>query len=419
MNRREYLKFLATTTFLTGTSDVWGNQVAESPSTDDLPLTSKDKIMELVGKHRPSQGGAIPTDLKHKLGATHVAGKYHLTNEPFLIEGAKKLLEFGSNIGKFWFDVASTKTSYPFCSDWSALSPQSRLVDLAKHPYFEEVFKLPFSTIGLEITHLSGIRPFNAPNNDFSEYEEQFEELTEYLYRQFSERPITFILQNWEGDWLFNGNFEAVWSQQMLDDLPRRIDYFTRWFAARQRGVEKARKRFTNNATGNPSPACRVLHAVEVNRVLTLQQGTPTLTKLVLPNITPDLISWSCYDGMNSAVDLWHGIELIRHFMKHSGYFSKPTVMIGEVGLPEQGRTKEEIIEFWDRSMAVFFAQDIPLILHWELYCNEITEEAKKRSAPEKGVYSADDLRGFWLYLPDGSLSHAGRYLRELLRRQS
>ena len=413
MNRREYLKFLAATAFLSYSSNIRGNQVAELPSSGDIPLTPKDKIMEQVGKHRPSQGGIIPPNLKHKLGATHVAGKYHLTNEPFLLEGAKKLLEFGSNICKLWFDVASTKASYSFGSDWSALSPQSRLVDLANHPYYKEVFKLPFSTIVLEITHLNNIRPFGAPDNDFSEYEEQFEELTEYLYRQFSERSVTFVLQNWEGDWLFNGSYETAWNQQMLDDLPRRIDYFTRWFAARQRGVEKARKRFTNNK----SPACRVIHAVEVNRVLTLQQGTPTLTQWVLPNITPDLVSWSCYDGMNSAVDLWHGIELIRHFMKHSGYFPKPTVMIGEVGLPEQGRTKEEIIDFWDRSMAVFFAQDIPLILHWELYCNEITEEAKKKDVPKNGVYSADDLRGFWLYLPDGSLSHAGQYLRELLLR--
>ena len=146
MNRREYLQFLAAAACLSGTSCVFGNQTAESPSQSGIPLTPKEKIMEQVAKHRPSQGGTIPSDLKHKLGATHVAGKYHLTNEPFLIEGAKKLLEFGSNICKLWFDVASTKTSYSFCSDWSALSPQYRLTDLAKHPYYEEVFDLPFST---------------------------------------------------------------------------------------------------------------------------------------------------------------------------------------------------------------------------------------------------------------------------------
>ena len=82
--------------------------------------------------------------------------------------------------------------------------------------------------------------------------------------------------------------------------------------------------------------------------------------------------------------------------MRHSGYLPTPTVMIGEIGFPERNRTKEEIIEFWDRSLAVFFALDIPLFVHWELYCNE-------------------DLKGFWLYLPEGSLSHSGKYLKGLL----
>jgi len=108
--------------------------------------------------------------------------------------------------------------------------------------------------------------------------------------------------------------------------------------------------------------------------------------------------------------------------MRHSGFLPEPTVMIGELGFPERehGRTKDDITDFWDRSLAVFFAQNIPLIIHWELYCNEITDEAKTKPVPEKGVYAAEDLRGFWLYRPDGSLSHAGQFFRELLHcRQS
>jgi hypothetical protein len=323
--------------------------------------------MEQVKKHRPFTGGAIPANFEHRLGATHVDGKYHLTQEPFLVEGAKKILEFGSKVCKVWLEFPATK--YPYCSDWSALPLRYRLVDLAKHSYYDEIFNLPFSTIILEITHLDGIRGFDSPNNDFSEYEEQVEELANYLYSKFSGRSVTFIFQNWEGDWLFSGNYATTWDQQMMADLPRRIDYFTRWFAVKQRGLEKAR-------ASHAGDACKIIHAVEVNRVLTLLQGTPTLTEKVLPNIKPDLISWSCYDGASNVVDLWHGIELIKHYMQHSGYLSKPTVMIGEIGLPEQGRTQDAILDFWDRSMAVFFAFDIPWILHWELYCNELTASA-------------------------------------------
>jgi hypothetical protein len=396
------------------------SQSAVSLPKEEIALTPNDKILEKIKKYRPSQGGAVPANLNHRLGAAHAAGRYHLTNEPFLLEGAKKLLEFGTNICKLWLDSKELKRLYGFNSDWSALPRKFRPIDIVKHPYFEEVFHLPFSTIVLETTRLTGVRPYNSPDNcfidtpddDFSEYEDMFEELTEHFYKRFSKRPITFILQNWEGDWLFNGETVTVWNQQMLDDLPRRVDCYTRWFAARQRGVEKARKRFADDK----SVACRVLHAVEVNRVLTLLEGTPTLTQWVLPNITPDLVSWSAYDGMGSAEDLWHGIELIRHYMKHSGFLPEPTLMVGELGYPERGRTQEEVVEFWDRSLAVFFAQNIPLIFVWELFCNEITEEAKNKPAPDNGIYPADDLCGFWLYRPDGALSHAGQFLKNLLQ---
>jgi hypothetical protein len=59
----------------------------------------------------------------------------------------------------------------------------------------------------------------------------------------------------------------------------------------------------------------------------------------------------------------------------------------------------------------VFFAQQIPWILHWELYCNEIAN----KDVPRQSVYRAGDLRGFWLVRPDGSLSYSGKYLKALL----
>ncbi|MFZ5833092.1 MAG: hypothetical protein ACOY3P_23650 [Planctomycetota bacterium] len=51
-------------------------------------------------------------------------------------------------------------------------------------------------------------------------------------------------------------------------------------------------------------------------------------------------------------------------------------------------------------------------IVHWELYCNEPKDRIQKGS---QRMYRADELRGFWLIRPDGSLSHAARYLKALL----
>jgi hypothetical protein len=242
--------------------------------------------------------------------------------------------------------------------------------------------------------------------------------LANYLYSKFSKRNVTFIFENWEGDWLFlNDNYGTTWTSTMLADLSRRIDVFTNWFTAKQKGLEKARANFAANTP------CKILHAVEVNRVLTLidasgnSTGIPTLTDRVLPNIKPDLISWSCYDGLNSSTDMWHGIELIQHYMQTSGYLSNPkTVMIGEIGLPEQGKTQDAILNLWDWAMAVFFAFDIPWILHWEVYCNELTASAPAKPPTTNG-YTANDVKGFWLYRPDGSISYSGQFLQNLLNK--
>ena len=419
MNRREYIKFIAGTALFSGVSIACSKSGIKPdeppappspPTPDPLPygLTSPDEIAAQVAKSRPSRGGVIPANLKDRLGASHVDGKYHLTQEPFLVEGAKKILDFGSNVCKVWFETPAAK--YPWNSDWSALPPNCTLVDLAKHPYYDALFNLPFTTFVLEITNPNGLPDVNTPGNpDFSGYTQQFQDLADYLYSKFSGRNVTFIFQNWEGDWLFrNDNYgTTAWTSSMLADLSRRIDVFTRWFTAKQAGVENAR---ANHA----SDACKILHAVEVNRVLTLLDGTPTLTDKVLPNIKPDLVSWSAYDGMNSAVDMWHGIELIQYFMQTSGYLSKQTVMIGEIGLPEQSYTQDQILNLWDWVMAVYFHFDIPWILHWEVYCNELAASAPP-TPPTANGYPANNLKGFWLYCPDGSLGYAAQYLQGLL----
>lgn len=48
------------------------------------------QVLSTIAKHQPLNGAKIPTNIKHQLGATHVAGKYFFTNEPYLIEGCKK-----------------------------------------------------------------------------------------------------------------------------------------------------------------------------------------------------------------------------------------------------------------------------------------------------------------------------------------
>lgn len=401
IHRRHFLKQAGTAATMAAIGAP-RSSAASGPITPQL--TPPAEIAKRVKQARPLQGGQLPANLKDRLGVTHYDGHYHLTNKPFLIEGAEAIHRLGMNVAKFWLS-GTDLPGYSYNSDWR-LPPNYRLVDVLRHPYYIEALSQPFTTVMLEVFPLDGgKKSFFAGDNNFAAEEEQFHEVAAYLFKTYAHRDITFILQHWEGDWMLRREEGSTWQQVPKEEVDRRCQAFIRWLAARQRGVDRARKHAG-------ASRCKVYHAAEVNRVWDGTKGIPTVTTHVLPHVTLDLVSWSSYDGMNDAVATWQGVELIRHHMRPSPVFGTNAVYIGEVGKPEQGVKEAELIEWWDRAMGVFLALDIPWIAHWELYCNEPKDGSKADRRPRR----ADELRGFWFIRPDGSLSHAGRYLTDLLK---
>lgn len=381
-------------------------------------LTPPAEILEQVRPARPLHGGKIPADLKRRLGTAHVNGRYHFTDKPFLIEGAERVHQLGLGGIKLWF--ASIERAYRFNSQWN-LSADYSYVDLVRHPYFQEALALPFSVIALEL-YPAALRDTKGlgldllpPGNDFKADEDQAYALTKYLLETFCDREVVFLLQNWEGDWMFRGASREAWLRNDIPDLAQRIDTFTHWFNARQRGVERARHEI-------PESKCRVFHAVEVNKVFDSLQNLPTLTTHVLPHIRPDFISWSCYDGLKTEnlsadktmVGMWQGLEIIQHYARTTQQDSqgRPAVYIGEIGFPEQVVPADAAVEMMDGAMAVLFARDVPYIFHWEIFCNE-RKDGDREVAP--GPDKIEELRGFWLVRPDGTLGETGKYFQQLL----
>jgi hypothetical protein len=383
-------------------------------------LAPEKEILAKVEPHRLSRGGTLPPEFLAKIGVTHVAGKYHLTTEPFLVEGAKLIHELGYKSLKLWFDPNKIEITYPFNSDWSSLGSWPRLVEMASHPYYDQAFALPFETIVLEVYPVDPPDPSRPEgkylnlSSDFREDEAQVYELATYLLKKFADRKVTFILQNWEGDWMFRDNARKEWLSGEYPDLDKRIDGFARWFQARQNGVDRARRE-------NPDSQCRVLHAVEANRVLDSWQGIPTITSHVLPRINPDMFSWSCYDGLArgkksfeaSAAGIWRGWETIQHYARKRPGGGAIPVIIGEVGVPEQNAklTATDVSAIYDGALASSSALGLDGFYIWQVYCNEIEDGIPK----DKGTYKADELRGYWLVRPDGSKSLTGEYFSRIL----
>jgi len=374
---------------------------------------SDEQILALIQKNRPSKRGAIPADLKNRLGATHMDGQYCFTTEPYIIEGAKKLNELGYGILKLWFTKADGNAGgYKYNSDWK-LTKSMTLKELAEHPYYKEVFDMPFSVFALNINDGFGGASTEDQTSTLNRIENEFYDLTKYLLKQYKDKDITFILEMWEGDWALRGGTQpsAKWKEAGVPpDAPVRVKNMIDWITARQSGVDRARNEITNSK-------CIVYNAVEVNKVYDGMEGIPTITTNVLPKVKVDMVSWSSYDGKSSdGVKMYKGIDYIRQHLNPTSYMKgKKVVFIGEIGEPENinNQTRESIREFWDVMMGVYLAQEIPYIIHWELFCNE----PKVGPRTQDRNKTADELRGFWLIRPDGSKSWAQEYFEEILEK--
>ena len=233
---------------------------ARPPSSDDL---TDARIRDLIEQHRPSKGGTVPPDLKYRLGATHVNGQYYLTDEPFIIEGARKIGDLGYGIIKLWFYKADGDAhGYKYHSDWN-LSKTMTLKEMAEHEYYQEVFDMPFRVFTLNIRFGYGGDTTKDQTQTLSQVETEFHGLTRYLLETYKDRDVSFILSNWEGDWMLRGG-TGKGNQWSKDSIPAHapicIENMIQWIKARQRGVDRARR----EAGGS---RCKVYNAVEVNKV--------------------------------------------------------------------------------------------------------------------------------------------------------
>ena len=355
-----------------------------------------------------------------------MGGKYFFTDRPYLVEGCERMISMGYKVVKLWFRKSGG--GYPFNSDWN-LPDTITLAELAQHPYWAECFDMPFSVFALSVDG-AGIK---TTDETAAKEEVEIYELSKYLLRKYMDRDVTFILHNWEGDWMLRGGTGdyARWSRKegeliravdgdrysvlVPSDSTERCDAMIKWFSARQRGVIRARAEV-------PESKCNVYHAIEVNKVMDSMDGIPGLANYVLPAVETDMVSWSCYDAMvndttENGVNLYKGIDYLRNQMKPTEIMNgERLVFLGEIGVPEQRyenlMDQSSVIHNWDVYLGVCIALDIPYIIQWELFCNEPKNEELRR-LPE--ARTRDEMRGFWLVRPDGTKSFVGEYFDLLM----
>jgi hypothetical protein len=331
---------------------------------------------------------AQAAEMRDVVGATHAAGKYSFTEEDFLNEGADRLLELGTRVIKVWFQLDASRP-YPFHSDWG--EPATDLAELARKPYYRELFAKPFTTFILVVPHSVTFTDGMTPEEVATERERLYK-LARYLLEAYAGSGKTFVIQNWEGDHLFRQGLDGAEPDAV------RIQGMRDWWNARQDGVDQARREVGMHDVV-------VAHAAEVNHLADSMDGKVTATNSVVPFTHADLYSYSSWDLRFDRRRLIDALEYLKAMAPDSELYGEGNIYLGEFGavrdqvgagvnLGNLIRGLTDAAVGWGVRYAVF----------WQLYCNEAIH-------PYKGRPQSSDLRGFWLVRPDGVLASPWRDL--------
>lgn len=333
----------------------------------------------------PARAAEIP-DI---LGVAHAGGKYSFTDDDYLNEGADRLLEMGTRVIKVWFQRDGER-AYRFNSRWG--EPAEDLAELARKPYYRELFAKPFTTFILVVESAAPASFLDGMSPEEIEAERgQIYGLARHLLEEYAGTGKTFILQNWEGDHLLRQRLAPG-----DEPDPVRIQGMRDWWNARQDGVDEARREAgLRDVT--------VAHAAEVNLLADSMEGKVTATNAVVPFTRADLYSYSSWDLRFDRQRLTQALDYLQRMAPDSDLYGENNLYLGEFGavMDQVGEgvslrnTIHGLAEAalgWGVRYAVF----------WQVFCNEPARTYEGR--PRNG-----DMRGFWLIRPDGSRAPSWR----------
>lgn len=333
--------------------------------------------------------GAHAAEIPDILGVAHAGGRYGFTADDYLNEGADRLLELGTRVIKVWFQRDGAR-AYRFHSDWGP--PAADLAELARKPYYQELFAKPFTTFILVVESAAPASFLDGMSPEEVEAErEQIYGLARHLLEQYAGSGKTFILQNWEGDHLLRQRLPPEAEPDVV-----RIQGMRDWWNARQDGVEQARREVGLRGV-------MVAHAAEVNLLAQAMEGRVTAANAVVPFTRADLYSYSSWDLGFDRRRLTEALDYLQRMAPDSELYGENNLYLGEFGAVKDqvgpGVSLRNTIHGLAEAALGWGAR---YVVFWQVFCNEPARTCEGRPGNA-------DMRGFWLIRPDGSRAPSWR----------
>lgn len=285
----------------------------------------------------------------YMLGTQAFNPNYQFTDESPVMEIAGRIIEWGSNMIKFYatddgmIDELLEKYDFSYVFMWY------RSDAYFKNGYTEEEAKADYDA---------------------------FYAYTQKLLTTYNGSGIEFYLGHWEGDWYYLDNYNTA--QKEVSDTV--TEGMIAWINNRQKAVDDAKR-------DTPHENVYVWNYLELNRPSdALDDSYDRVVNRVLPHTNVDYVSYSAYDTMDaSAEQVARVIDLIYDNLPVKEGVPGPRVFIGEVGQPAANQnfsgSKHRDVNM--KNIAKYLQCEVKFVLYWQMYCNEKLEDGSSR--------------GFWL----------------------
>lgn len=342
-------------------------------------------------------------DYNFILGTQGIGAKYKFSNESALVEQAKHIRAMGSNILKISLGKKALKTyELPHKKAKNTLELFQNTGD------FKQVFDMDFKYVFAWVHTLTNVQWKKRFNREDEEeiYNEMFD-FVSFLLQEYAETNKTFLIGNWEGDWLIHPNYN-----RKISPSKSHVKNMTKWLQTRQRAIDDAKQK-------SPYKNVSVYHYVELNLALKGMKGETCIAESILPNINIDLVSYSSYEAIKKK-SYREKKETLKSVFNYLEKQLKPKkdlpferrVFIGEYGyhakkskpqtLDKQYRETKEI-------MQISLELNLPFALHWEMYNNEYD---KNGNSKEMSLINEQGEKRPLYYLHKNYFTELNNYLK-------